>query len=428
MSCYPGTTTLGSTSAWGCVAHFLFPGVRNNCKKAKIRKKKEKNKKTDLFSFEMLWSVFTLFPAAVLAEWQIIAKKIGGGPLGVACYEDGLTCITSVSQILPAGYEAKRSTDGGVTWATVPDQDLFIFALYNQAVYGEYAVISGSEFIQKSDNKGLNFSAVPGSLAIGGGSIVRKLFGSAGVPTGFAILGLTDDGNTNGLVVSQNNVAGPWTEINIGELKAGVIATDGAFLTDAWIVVGEEYTTGGSQHSKQRRESPTKAVYATQVVRSIDKGKTWDTLYYNKSVATLGLACVDALHCCLVQEDADYAYIQCTMDGFKTVNTTLIDDTEGASLVEASVDSNLCYVVIGGAVTGGGQSPISYHSCDKGISWSLDTLSGFPYNLLFTDVDCLQSGCWATLWDNSGIDPNGKLFFPSPEVYSQLFALFIHKT
>ena len=68
-------------------------------------------------------------------------KDIGGGPLGVSCFEDGTTCVTATSQILPAGYEVKRSLDGGKTWGTVPDADLFIFGLDNQAVFGNYAIV-----------------------------------------------------------------------------------------------------------------------------------------------------------------------------------------------------------------------------------------------------------------------------------------------
>lgn len=54
--------------------------------------------------------------------WHLIAQDIGGSPLGVAFFEDGVTGVTETSQLLPAGYETKRSSDGGVTWATVPDK------------------------------------------------------------------------------------------------------------------------------------------------------------------------------------------------------------------------------------------------------------------------------------------------------------------
>ena len=352
-------------------------------------------------------TLFTLAACAHAGTWTIIASKIGGGPLGVSCYEDGLTCITAVSQILPAGYEAKRSADGGATWATVPDADLFIFALYNSAVFGEFAVISGMEFIQKSSNKGLNFTQVPGSLAIGGGEIVRKVLGPSGAPIGFAILGLSNDGNSNGLVVSLNNVAGPWAEKNIPALNAGVIATDGAFFAGDWIVAGEEFETqrqrrlGSSRGGRRGRGArAAKATYATQVVRSGDGGATWQQLYYNATVATLGLACASPKNCVLVQEDADFAYIQTTTDGFATVATTLVDAAEGAALVEASVDGAGCFVVVGGAVSGGGQSSASYHSCDQGLTWEADELANFPFDLLFTDIDCgagVNASCWATL-------------------------------
>ena len=356
-------------------------------------------------------------------------KDIGGGPLGVSCFEDGLTCVTATSQILPAGYEVKRSIDGGVTWGTVPDADLFIFGLDNQAVYGDYAIVSGDEFIQCSTNQGANFTQVPGSIGLAGGEIARKLHAADGSPSGFAILGLTDDGNSNGFIFVEGSCLGKWKEVNIAALDLGVIATDGAFFDGAWLVVGEEYETSVTGAARQRR-APTRkltwesgalvrtappalraATYATQVVLSTDQGASWTTLYKNESVATLGLGCKDATHCCLAQEDANIAYIQCTSDGFKSVNT-FTDATPGAALVAVSVTSAGCYVVVGGAVSNGVQGATVLRSCNDGATWTQDVLdSSFPFGLLFTDVDCQnagpRAGCWATLWDDGGIDPNG---------------------
>ena len=380
---------------------------------------------------------FSLLTAGLLAShalgasnntWSIVSRDIGGGPLGVSCFEDGLTCITATSQILPAGFEVKRSLDGAKSWATVPDADLFIFGLDNQAVYGDYAIVSGDFFIQCSDNRGANFSAVPGSVALAGGEIARKLHDASGAPSGFAILGMTDDGNSNGFIFTEGSCKGGWKEVNIGELDIGVIATDGVFFSGAWFVVGEEYETGGGAPSRRSR-APTRklrweggaltrtpaaelaaATYATQVVLSGDGGATWTTVYRNKTVATLGIGCVDKTHCCLAQEDANIAYIQCTSDGFATVNT-FVDDTPGAALVEVGVTGGGCFVVVGGAVTNGVQGAAVYRSCDAGATWSKDGLdSSFPLGLLFTDVDCMNvggnAGCWATLWDDSGIDPS----------------------
>jgi len=335
----------------------------------------------------------------------------------VSCFEDGLTCVTATSQVLPAGFEVKRSVDGGATWGIVPDADLFIFGLDNSAAFGDYAVVSGDEFIQCSTNKGANFTQVPRSLALAGGEIARKLRAADGSPAGFAILGLTDDGDSNGLVWVEGSCLGAWKEVNIAELDVGKISTDGAFFDGAWIVVGEEYTTGepvgrARRARGARAAAPLRAaVYATQVVLSADAGATWTTVFRNESVATLGIGCRDAAHCCLAQEDADVAYIQCTSDGFKTT-TTFVDAAPGAALVAVGVTAAGCYVVVGGAVSNGVQGAAVLRSCDDGASWARDALDAtFPLGLLFTDVDCQnagpRAGCWATLWDDSGIDPNG---------------------
>ena len=63
-------------------------------------------------------------------------------------------------------------------------------------------------------------------------------------------------------------------------------------------------------------------------------------------------------------------------------------------------------------MSNGVQGAAIYRSCNDGQTWALDTLdSSFPFGLLITDVDCQnlgpRPGCWATLWDNGGIDPNG---------------------
>ena len=379
----------------------------------------------------MLRAIAPALVAASLAApnttWTIISRDIGGGPLGVSCFDDGLTCVTATSQILPAGFETKRSVDGGVSWATVPDADLFIFGLDNQAVYGNFAVVSGDEFIQCSTNRGANFSAVPGSIALAGGEIARTLRGPSGAPNGFAILGMTDDGNSNGFIWAEGGCSAGWREVNIAELDVGVIATDGAFFDGAWLVAGEEYVTEAPpppppgraalrtrklrwEGGRLARTPPAPlraATYATQVVASADKGATWTTVFRNATVATLGMACRDAQHCCLAQEDASLAYIQCTSDGFHTV-TTLADDTPGAALVAVGVTGAGCYVVVGGAVSNGVQGAASWRSCDDGATWTKDALdSSFPFGLLFTDIDCVPGrGCWATLWDDSGIDPS----------------------
>ncbi len=287
--------------------------------------------------------------------------------------------------------------------------------------------MSGDEFIQCSLNHGANFTQVPGSLALAGGEIARKLRAADGSWNGFAILGMTDDGDSNGFIWVEGSCLGSWKEVNIQALDLGKIATDGAFFNGAWLVVGEEFVTGAPRAG---RKAPTRklrwedgalvptpphalraATYATQVVLSEDNGATWSSIYTNNTVATLGIGCKDALHCCLAQEDANIAYIQCTSDGFKTLNN-FIDGTPGAALVAVGVTASGCYVVVGGAVSNGVQGAAVYRSCDDGATWAKDALdSSFPFGLLFTDVDCqnagLNAGCWATLWDDSGIDPNG---------------------
>jgi hypothetical protein len=62
-------------------------------------------------------------------------------------------------------------------------------------------------------------------------------------------------------------------------------------------------------------------------------------------------------------------------------------------------------------VCDGVQGAAAWRSCDDGATWAQDALDSFPFGLLFTDIDCQnagpRAGCWATLWDDGGIDPNG---------------------
>lgn len=385
--------------------------------------------------------------------WRIIASDIGGSPLGVAFFEDGLTGVTATSQIFPAGYEAKESLDGGKTWNNVPDANLLIFALFDSGVYSPgngmgYAVVSG-DIIQCSTDFGHNFTAANGA---GGGEIVRHLLDPSGNPAGFAILGMTDSGDVNGLVTAWGGCS-TWSNVNIGNLRPSHVATDATLFNSSWIVVAEEYITAAStsdgQSSRPRRRNlshkwawegnrlvprsgsdAAKAVYATQVVVSTDAGNSWTEVYYNNSWACLGIACIDPQHCCIATENADYAFMECTSDGFKTVQRTLADTNEGAALVEVAITPNTtavlgyCYVAVGGYVTGAGQSPVWYRSCDAGQTWVHDPVPNLPVaNLLVTDIDCqirapnasTGSACWVTMWDNSGIDPNGYVarYFPS---------------
>ena len=116
-------------------------------------------------------------------------------------------------------------------------------------------------------------------------------------------------------------------------------------------------------------------------------------MFRNNSVAALGIACIDTAQqsCCFVSEDGDYAYIHCTTDGWATAHEALADKNEGAALVEVAVsmgpNGTSCYVAAGGYVTGAGQSPVFYRSCDAGASWVKDPLPAWPVeNLLATDI------------------------------------------
>jgi hypothetical protein len=347
--------------------------------------------------------------------WHLIAQDIGGMPLGVSFFEDGLTGVTATSQILPAGYETKRSSDGGVTWATVPDQDLFIFALYNGAVFGSNAVMSGMSFVQVSVDKGANFSWSVGAKA--GGEIVRKITSAVGSPCGFAIVGETEDGSVNGYIASyQGGLSDTWRDVNVQWTNPEMLALDGSFLNTSYTLVGNVYITSETapRRNVPRRRAPrtaAKAQYNTEVVVTTDAGATFTTVYTNNSVSALSIACVDPSHCCFVSEDGDYAYIHCTVDGTSYAQS-LADTIEGAALVEIAVAPGTCagggpaYVAVGGYVTGAGQAPVFYRSCDLGTTWAKDPTPSWPVaNLLVTDIDCQPATpggttCWVTLWDD----------------------------
>lgn len=330
--------------------------------------------------------------------------------------------MTATSQIIPAGYEAKQSKDGGVTWNTVPDQDAFIFALYNGAVYDQYAVLSGMTFVQVSSDRGANFSWSVGAKA--GGEIVRKVMDANGAPTGFAILGETEDGSVNGYITSlSHGAAGTWKDVNIQWADPEMLSIDGSFLNSTYTVVGNVYITQAADvkrgEGRRRRASRRaqarggKATYATEVVTSSDGGSTWTTVFSNDTVSALGVACIDAAHCCFVGEDADAAYIFCAMDG-KTYSRVLADTIDGAALVEIAVAPGTCagggpaYIAVGGYVDGAGQAPVFYRSCDMGNTWAKDALPSWPVaNLLVTDIDCQPAApggtaCFSTLWDDGG--------------------------
>lgn len=394
--------------------------------------------------FKLKLTMLCVSLSAVCAQtggWQLISRDIGGGPLGVSFFADGLNGVTATSQILPAGFETKQSKDGGYTWATVPDQDAFIFGLSNSAAgSNKTAVLSGDYFVQVSFDNGANFSWATGASA--GGEIVRKIFDNdTTTSTGFSIIGISNDG-TNGFVYSREP-GGKWTSVNIPWSSPSTLSIDGSFGVNAWTIVGNVYITsaaaapavkvkGAVARNRARvaarsakataslSSTSTAATYNTEVVISTDQGLNFKTVYANKSIAALGIACIDALHCVIVGEDADFAYVHTTTDGWVTVRETLADLNEGAALVEVAVAVGVCsnggdaFVAVGGYVTGAGQSPVWYRSCDLGVTWAKDAAPAWPVGgLLNTDIDCVTTTtvngteCWTTLWDDSGIDPNG---------------------
>lgn len=343
--------------------------------------------------------------ASAQAGWRIIARDIGGGALGTAFFEDGVTGICVTSQILPAGYEIMASNNSGVTWSSVAGTYRPFDALYNVAAYGAHAIASADFIILQSNDSARTFAD---SNAPAGGQIVRKLAAADGRYVGFAILGETTAGDVNGAVVSRDGGAS-WAPVNIPWSNAGILSIDGSFLNDTWTVVGNVYETS-------LRDAAT---YNTEVATSTDGGATWRTAFSNSSVAALGIACVDAATCCLATENGDNAFILCTADGWTTVSQALADMDEGAAIVELDVAPGTCagggdaIVAVGGDVApSGGQAPGFWRSCDGGKTFTKDATPAWPVaNLLVTDIDCQPhapngTACWATLWDNSGLEPN----------------------
>ena len=342
---------------------------------------------------------------AAQAGWRIIARDIGGGALGTAFFEDGQTGIAATSQILPAGYELRITHDGGVTWSTVNNSYKPLDAYYNVAAFGTHAIASADFIVPQSSDMAATFH---NSDAPAGGQIVRKLAAADGHYLGFAIIGTTTDGNVNGAVTSADAGA-TWQSRNVQWSNVAIVAIDGSFLNSSWTLVGNVYETSSTAAA---------GTYATEVVVSSDAGGTWSTVYQNASVAALGLACLDAQRCCLVGEDGDYAYIQCTTDGWASVADPLTDLEEGAAIVEIAVAPGVCaggaaaYIAVGGVVAGDAQQPGFWRSCDAGATFVKDATPAWPVaNLLVTDIDCQPHSpngtqCWTTLWDNSGIEPN----------------------
>jgi hypothetical protein len=164
------------------------------------------------------------FIAGAMAQqgWHLIARRIGGMPLGVAFFEDGVTGVTATSHLVPfPGYEAMRSLDGGVTWNKQPDSDgLGVGGLFNSAVFGNSAVISGETTIQYSNDTGAHFYEAPKGPA--GGEIVRKLQAADGSPDGYAIMGMTTLGNCNGFVASVDRGV-HWTEYNVADINVRLL-------------------------------------------------------------------------------------------------------------------------------------------------------------------------------------------------------------
>lgn len=296
-------------------------------------------------------------------------------------------------------------------------------------------------FVQVSTDNGLNFTWASGAPA--GGEIVRHLGGADGTPTGFAIVGETEDGSVNGFVSSWGMSGQVWEKHALQFDNPSMLSIDGSFLNASWTVVGNVYETAHGKQLRGRgaRRTPTsrlrwaagpparlertpaedaaRATYSTEVLVSADAGASWRSAFTNASVAALSVACVDAAHCCFVGEDASFAYAVCTSDAWATAACTLADMNAGAALVEIAVAPGTCsgggpaYVAVGGYVTDAGQAPVFYRSCDLGATWSKDPIPSLPVsNLLVTDVDCQPhtpngTACWCTLWDDDGIEPNG---------------------
>lgn len=88
----------------------------------------------------------------------------------------------------------------------MPDQDPSFLGLTDVAAFGKAdAVVSGFT-IQYSSDAGASFNISLGAPA--GGEIARVVNAAGGAPTGFAIVGQTDDESVNGEEVEGKGVCG----------------------------------------------------------------------------------------------------------------------------------------------------------------------------------------------------------------------------
>ena len=251
------------------------------------------------------------------------------------------------------GGDVWRSSNGGVTWASV---DWSFFPLTESAVSAtpDAGMVCGPFGVQYTVNGGANWTQANGDVA----DCVSAR--RAGFANGYGIVGdlglLTD---TVGCAVSTNNGA-DWTLYDASSV-AQYVPLYGSFPTPStWYL-----SAGGSDANG----NPV----GGQILKTASGGANWTVAYTSPATTrTVGIDCADAANCCMAQVDGvGNASISCSHDGGATWQLGFnVSGTPGSTIInDIRATSTSGWWAIGGIYPSVGWV---LHSTD-GVAWSIDT-------------------------------------------------------
>jgi len=330
-----------------------------------------------------------------------------------ATIAEAIGCSAAQTCVAPVGVNGQgsfiwSSTDGGNTWTT--DQEPFELIFLGAAAQGQSATVA--------DELSLLFSNSPGSYVFtqsSGDALVTSQNIEAFQSTYYGAAGGDDLNNYNGAAVTADS-GQSWTFVNVTELNT--FARYGAYpsITTWYISAGEwpnnknpatdetyrrltsrihinqaDKTTLGLKYFPSvtriedemdvEVEAPETPGWKAQIVKSIDGGQTWTSVFYDEGNFYFNqISCSNPNHCCAVGEsdETDQPGIRfyCSWDGGKTWTRTHYDSNPDMSVLAMQfIDDN------NGWAGGGNMSPFGFtgyfwQTMDGGKTWTNQSLPG----------------------------------------------------
>lgn len=380
----------------------------------------------------ILASAFSLLVQAVFAaEWQTLAPNVMTVALGVSAMDEDTVFVTGGDN--GGGATILKSTDGGSSWNPLPHDRQMMYMSIDVSKESSVGVAGVLGFYKQvavgsCTQDGNTFDALPYVPLFSAVQSVGARGKSDLYLVGFWMSSVRDEPK-DGIISSHDG----GKTLNYNPWTGGTQARYGSFPTNStWFISGGswpadedepiqrgfEQINGVSAYDLNRRvrilrneagdvsfeirkpKATTKSGYEAVIQKSVDNGKSFQTVFNNTGAYYLnGISCVDELACWVVGENDDGAYIINSQDGGKTWNEQTF--LPGMSLIDVKMIDHREGWAVGGEILSNTFNALFVHTVDGGKTWSTANTIANAYPNAITVVN--SNRAYATAFLRNGL-------------------------